>query len=77
MPKLRDLRKVDADFATSGPNVTKLRQHVAVPAADLFRCLEDGPAWNEWLGIDVEWTSEKPFGAVSYTHLTLPTTPYV
>ncbi len=62
MPKLRTLRAVDADYAATGPNTTTLRQAMARPAADLFRCLEDGPAWKEWLGIDVEWTSDPPFG---------------
>lgn len=62
MPKMRDLEAVDVDFATSGPRHTTLRQPIAKPADALFRCLVDGPAWNEWLGIDVEWTSPEPFG---------------
>ncbi|MEM9134707.1 MAG: SRPBCC family protein [Actinomycetota bacterium] len=62
MPESRPMRAVGADYATTGPNTTTLVQSVARPAADLFRCLEDGPAWKEWLGIDVEWTSEPPFG---------------
>lgn len=62
MPKLRAHRLVDAEFATDGPNHNALVQEVAKPAAALFRCLEDGPAWKEWLGIDVEWTSPRPFG---------------
>jgi len=33
-----------------------------VPASSLFACLADGPAWKEWLGIEVEWTSPQPFG---------------
>lgn len=28
----------------------------------MFASFEDGSAWKEWLGLDVEWTSEKPFG---------------
>ncbi|MEM7341404.1 MAG: SRPBCC family protein [Actinomycetota bacterium] len=62
MPKLRDLRAVDEHFATSGPNSNTLVQAIDKPAAVLFRILEDGPAWKEWLGIDVEWTSPEPFG---------------
>ncbi len=62
MPKLRQHEAVDVDYATTGPNQRTIVQSVPAPAADLFRCLEDGPAWKEWLDLDVEWTSEKPFG---------------
>ncbi len=62
MPKLRDLRPVDVTFALAGPNQNTIRQQIDASADDLFRCLEDGPAWNEWLNIDIEWTSDKPFG---------------
>ena len=57
MPKMRELTPVDADFALIGPNQNTLRQPIAVSAATLFKCLADGPAWKEWLGIDVEWTT--------------------
>ncbi len=62
VPALRNLRPVDVSFATDGDNHHTLRQTIEAPAADLFRCLEDGPAWKEWLNIDVEWTSPEPFG---------------
>ena len=62
MPKMRELSSVDADYATMGPNQTTLRQPIAVPATTLFNCLANGPAWKEWLGIDVEWTSPEPHG---------------
>lgn len=62
MPKLRALAKVDAGFALTGPNQRTIRQPINAPAAAVFSWLEDGPAWGEWLGIDVEWTSPKPFG---------------
>ena len=62
MPKMRELTSVDADYATMGPNQTTLRQPIAVPATTLFNCLANGPAWKEWLGIDVEWTSPEPHG---------------
>ncbi len=62
MPKLRSCRAVDAEYATSGPNTNTLVQPIDAPAGDLFHCLEDGPAWREWLGIDIEWTSSRPFG---------------
>ncbi len=62
MPKLHDLRPVDVDYATTGPNQNTLRERISKPADALFRCLEDAAAWKEWLGIDVEWTSERPFG---------------
>jgi hypothetical protein len=62
MPKMRELTSVDADYATIGPNQTTLRQPIAVPATTLFNCLANGPAWKEWLGIDVEWTSPEPHG---------------
>ncbi len=62
MPKLRDLTAVDVDYATTGPNHNTIIQAIPASADALFRCLEDGPAWKEWLSINVEWTSPKPFG---------------
>ncbi len=62
MHALRELRPVDADFAHTGPNHKTIRQNIPKSADAVFRALEDGPAWKEWLGIDVEWTSPKPFG---------------
>ncbi len=62
MPKMKDLAPVGADYPLTGPNQRTLVMPISVPATTLFRCLEDGPAWNEWLGIDVEWTSPEPFG---------------
>lgn len=62
MPKLKPCRAVDAEYPRNGPNAKTLRQALDVPAAHAFRCLEDGPAWKEWLGVDVEWTSPHPFG---------------
>lgn len=62
MPKLRDLNAVDGDYATTGPNQNTIKQAIPAPADALFRCLEDAPAWKEWLGIEVDWTSAKPFG---------------
>ena len=62
MPKMRELTPVDADYATIGPNQNTIRQPISVPTATLFNCLADGPAWKEWLGIDVEWTTPEPHG---------------
>lgn len=62
MPKLRDLRPVDAEFAHTGENQRTLRQDIPCSAAALFRALADAPTWKEWLGIDVEWTSPEPHG---------------
>ena len=62
MPNMRTLMPVGADYPVTGPNQNTLRQAMPVRAATLFRCLEDGPAWKEWLGIEVEWTSPEPFG---------------
>lgn len=62
MPKMRELAEVDAGYATTGPNQTTLRQAIPGSADALFRCLEDGPAWKRWLGIEVHWTSPRPFG---------------
>ncbi len=62
MPKLRDLTAVDIDYATTGPNNRTIIQAIPASGEALFRCLEDGPAWKEWIGIDVEWTSPRPFG---------------
>ncbi len=62
MPKMRDLQAVDADYPLAGPNQKTLVQPLQVPADVLFACLEDGPAWKEWLGIEVVWTSPEPRG---------------
>ncbi len=62
MPAPRDLRQVDSDYATTGPNRNTLHQMVAASATDLFACLEDAEAWNDWLDLEVEWTSPEPFG---------------
>ena len=62
MPKMRDLTPVGPEYPMSGPNQHTLIQPIDVPAATLFACLVDGPAWSEWLGLDVEWTTEPPFG---------------
>jgi len=59
---MRDLTPVGPDYPTSGPNQHTLVQPIDVPAATLFACLVDAPAWGEWLGLDVEWTTEPPFG---------------
>ncbi|MEM9654399.1 MAG: SRPBCC family protein [Actinomycetota bacterium] len=62
MPKLRSLQAVDEAFPTTGPNRTTMTQPIERPAEVVFRILKDGPAWKEWLGVDVEWTSPEPFG---------------
>jgi len=59
---MRELHAVGADYPFTGPNQNTLTQPLGVASAVLFRCLTDGPAWKEWLGIDVEWTSPEPFG---------------
>lgn len=62
MPAMRELRSVDAAYPTDGPNQRTIRQQIPVPSRTLFNCLADGPAWKEWLGIDVEWTTPEPRG---------------
>ena len=62
MPKMREMTAVSADYPFSGPNSTTLKQVIDKPIESLFASFEDAPAWNEWLGLDVEWTSERPFG---------------
>lgn len=62
MPKMQDHRAVEAEFATTGPNTTTHLQRVQAPAAAAFAVLADGPAWKEWLGLDVDWTSPEPHG---------------
>ncbi len=59
---MREYKQVDADYPLSGPNSTTIRQVINKPAASVFASFEDAAAWKEWLGLDVEWTSEKPFG---------------
>jgi len=62
MAKMRDLREVGADYALTGPNSTTLTQAFNKSAKSVFASFEDEAAWKEWLGLDVTWTSEKPFG---------------
>ena len=62
MPKIHDMTAVDADFASTGPNHNSISIALGVPASTAFNCLADGPAWAEWLGVAVEWTSPEPFG---------------
>lgn len=62
MPNMREMKAVDADYARTGPGTTTLKQAFDKPAASVFASFEDGAAWKEWLGLDVDWTSEKPFG---------------
>ncbi len=62
MPKLRDMKAVDANYPFNGPNSTTLKQLINKPAESVFASFEDAASWKEWLGIDVEWTSQKPFG---------------
>lgn len=60
--KLKEMNEVDESFALTGPNQNTIRQPIAASSAAVFACLVDGPAWSEWLGVDVEWTSPEPFG---------------
>lgn len=62
MLKMREYEQVDASYVTAAPTRNTLRQPINVPASTLFNCLADGPAWNEWLGITVEWTTPEPRG---------------
>ena len=62
MPKIREMTAVHADYPFSGPNSTTLKQAIDKPIDSVFASFEDAPAWKEWLDLDVEWTSEKPFG---------------
>ncbi len=62
MPKMRDMKAVGADYPFKGPNSTTLRQVINKPVESVFASFEDSAAWKEWLGLEVEWTSDKPFG---------------
>lgn len=68
---MREMKAVDASYATEGPNQNTLRQSIAVPANTLFNSLADGPAWKEWLGTDVEWTTPEPHGVGTTRTVTL------
>lgn len=72
MPKLRDMRPVEAEYATAGPNQRTHVQPIDKPAAVVFRILEDGPSWKAWLNLDVDWTSERPFGVGTTRTVTGP-----
>lgn len=62
MPKLKEMKAVGADYPFNGPHSTTLKQAINKPAEAVFASFQDGPAWKEWLNLDVEWTSPKPFG---------------
>lgn len=62
---LRDLNKVDAKYATTGPNSTSLNQTLPVAAATAFRCVTDPEAYPEWTGNRFGWTSDEPHGVGS------------
>lgn len=62
MANLRELRAVDDRYATTGPNHHQIRQPMAVAASVVFDSFSDPAAWKAGIGIDVEWTSEPPFG---------------
>ena len=57
MPRHRALAPVSADSATTGPNHNSLHRSIPVSGDELFSCLEDGQATEEWQGVDAEWTS--------------------
>lgn len=60
---MRDLVPVGPAYPLVGPNQATLRQSIQAPAATVFRFLEDAGVWNEFLGIDVVWTTPEPRGA--------------
>ncbi len=70
--RMRTLRPVDADYALTGPNHQSFRQLVRVPAPIAFNALRDPACWNEFLGIDVEWTSPEPYGVGTTRTITAP-----
>ena len=64
MPKMRDLRKVGAEYLDSAPVRGTLTQDIPASAAATFRALEDAESWPEFIGpiTAVTWTSPEPFG---------------
>lgn len=62
MPKLKELEKVDSDYVRTGPVQNTLTKLIGCSTDALFRAFEDPASWKQFLNIDVEWTSPKPFG---------------
>lgn len=62
---LRTLNKVDANYATTGPNSTTISQALPVSAATAFRCVTDPDAYPQWMGNRFGWTSDGPHQAGS------------
>ncbi|MFT5223699.1 MAG: hypothetical protein ACI867_002023 [Glaciecola sp.] len=63
MPKRRQHTHVGPEFFTAAPVRVVTTRELPTDAATAFRCLADGDAWKQWLGIDVTWTSEPGPGA--------------
>jgi hypothetical protein len=59
---MRDLVAVGPAYPLVGPNQATLRQPIGAPASTVFRFLEDAGVWNEFLDIDVGWTTPEPRG---------------
>ena len=51
----------------------RIRDKVVAPLVDVYAVLDEGPV----LAGHLDLAESDDFQAVSYTHLTLPTTPYV
>lgn len=61
--KQRKHQSVGPEFLATAPTRVVTTQRLPVTADVAFRCLEDAGAWDEWLGIDVTWTSALGHGA--------------
>jgi len=62
--KCYPMKETDASFFDSAPVRFDNAIDVSVPAAVLWKILEDDHSWTVWAGVidRVEWTSAKPFG---------------
>jgi len=58
------MEKTDASFFDSAPARFDNSVEIPVPAAIVWKILEDDHSWTVWAGVidRVEWTSPKPFG---------------
>lgn len=61
MPKLRTLRTVGPEFLDS-KNSGQMTQELPCSAEAAFDALKDPACWKAFLGVDVVWTSDEPFG---------------
>ena len=65
--------KVGPEFLKSAPVKVKATVLIGAPAEAVFRAMEREASWKATLGLDVTWTSERPFGEGTTRTVRTPT----